>query len=179
VPFIFQYGSNMSVARLNAAERLRGEARVICLARTAERHHLGFTVFSQQNDCAAADIVHDEAGRSIWGVVYEIPSDLVYREQERDDWRCLDRIEGEGLRYRRTTIELVDGSGRSLADSVETYRVRPEKRQQGLSTNERYASHIVRGLVEHRAPADYLDYVIERIRASNPALEERALRQLE
>jgi hypothetical protein len=168
----------MSVTRLNAAERLRGEARVVGVARTAERHHLGFTVFSRQNDCAAADMVRDETGRSIWGVVYEIPVDLVYREQQRDGWRCLDVIEGEGKRYRRMAIELLDGSGRPLAGAVETYCVRPEKRVPGLSTNEIYASHIVRGLVEHRAPADYLDYVIERIQDSNPALEESLLRQL-
>jgi hypothetical protein len=161
---------------MNGEDRLRGEARVHGLARTAEPHHLDFTVFSEQNGCAAADIVPDDRGLSIWGVLYEIPEDLVYRDRVRASRRCLDAIEGEGTRYERRSIALFDAAGCPIEKTTLTYVVK--QRRTGLLTSHHYASHIVRGLALHRAPIEYLDYVIARVRANNPEIEEHTLRRV-
>src|SRR5688572_21902663 len=75
---IFQYGSNMSTARLNSLDRLQGDARPIGIAYTDENYDLLFDIWSTSNNCAAADIVTGE--KKIWGVVYEIPQWLIRRE---------------------------------------------------------------------------------------------------
>jgi len=44
---VFQYGSNMSVARLNSDDRLAGDAKVVCVATTIEPFDLVFSVWSK------------------------------------------------------------------------------------------------------------------------------------
>jgi hypothetical protein len=44
---VFQYGSNMSVARLNCTDCLAGDAKLIGVARTVESYELAFTVWSK------------------------------------------------------------------------------------------------------------------------------------
>ena len=43
---VFQYGSNMSSARLNDPGRPNGQANVQGIARTVRRYKFGFTVWS-------------------------------------------------------------------------------------------------------------------------------------
>jgi hypothetical protein len=97
---VFQYGSNMSVRELNSADRLAGDARLIGVARTVEQYDLGFTVWSRRRNCAAADIIPSDTGRSIYGVLYEAPNYLLSRDTANGR-RSLDAIEGEGVNYRR------------------------------------------------------------------------------
>ncbi len=65
---IFQYGSNISTARLNDRDRLNGDARVISIVSTVDKFDIAFTVWSKSNGCAAADIVQSDTGRHIYGV---------------------------------------------------------------------------------------------------------------
>ena len=99
---VFQYGSNTSSARLNAPERLRRDAKSLGLAYTIGQYDLGFTVWSKTNNCAAADLVQTP-GRKAWGVLYEIPDNLLSRETAGDR-KSLDAIEGS--RYRRRKIRV-------------------------------------------------------------------------
>ncbi len=80
---VFQYGSNMSVARLNSNDRLDGDAKTIGVARTAESFELMFSVWSKTNNCAAADLVPSKIGRSVYGVVYDIPDFLLSQIQQK------------------------------------------------------------------------------------------------
>src|SRR5689334_20407462 len=100
---IFQYGSNTSSDRLNSADRLRGDARDLGLARTRDHHILSFTVWSDSNECAAADLIPG-GDTPAWGVLYEIPDFLVIKGQGRGR-KTLDGIEGP--RYERVQIEIV------------------------------------------------------------------------
>jgi hypothetical protein len=63
---VFQYGSNASERRINAAERLQGDARLIGAFETSATYAYGFTVWSDDNKCAAASIApgHDPAVRT-------------------------------------------------------------------------------------------------------------------
>jgi hypothetical protein len=101
---VFQYGSNTSVKRLNAPERLDGTATPLALAETVEHFDLAFTYQSKNNGCAAADL--SVGGRPILGVLYEIPEERVFRGRSASGARTLDEIEGESRAYRRSVIQV-------------------------------------------------------------------------
>lgn len=161
---IFQYGSNMSTARLNSAERLVGDAKLIGVARTVVPFEFGFTVWSGGNGCAAADLVPTEKGRSIYGVLYEVPDFLLSCDTAAARGRkSFDEIEGE---YVRTPVELITIDG-SQVQAI-TYLVR--ERVPDLKTSLAYVSHILLGLQEHSMPEDYCQYVLSKIVENNPEL---------
>lgn len=167
IPLVFQYGSNMSVGRLNDVARLAGAAKPIGIAKTVEKFELAFTIFSRTNNCAAADIVPSKSGRAIYGVVYEIPEFLLSRETAKAKGRkSLDAIEGEGTNYVRSMIELTDAGGSSI--KALTYVVK--NRTPDLLTSLTYVQHILQGLKEHGMPSEYRDYVRARIVQNNSAL---------
>lgn len=164
---VFQYGSNMSVARLNHTERLAGDAKPIGIATTLEPFELAFTVWSKTNNCASADINHSQAGRSIYGVVYDIPDFLLSRETAKKQSRkSLDAIEGEGTNYIRKTIKLLKTDGAQI--SAITYVVKEP--MAGYKTSMAYVKHILDGLKEHAMPDEYCRYVVSRIIQNNPEL---------
>jgi hypothetical protein len=162
---VFQYGSNTSFHRLNSSERLNGAAKIVTPAYTVEYFELDFTVWSNHNKCAAADIVPNGITR-IWGVIYEIPDTLIYRELSGSN-RSLDSIEGEGTNYQRTNINVISKFDTKIT-SVLTYVVR--ERKNGLITSVEYASEIINGLKSHDIPREYLAYVYERILLNNSKL---------
>lgn len=164
---IFQYGSNLDTERLNSRPRLRGDARYLGLARTLEPHQLSFTVWSEGNRCAAADLVPD-SGRRIWGALYEVPDDLIRRETAGTR-PSMDSIENEGVEYRRTLIRVEPATPDVAATEALTWLV--QHRREGLRTAFHYVRHILAGLLASNAPPDYLAYVRERILTNNPALQ--------
>lgn len=150
---VFQYGSNTSAGRINASDRLRGEAMPVAPARTVQGFEMVFDVPSRQNDCGAASI--RRAGRHpVWGRLYEIPEELVRAPSAGTGTRCLDEIERN---YGRVPIDVIrQDTGRPVR--VWTYVSR--SRVEGLRPSERYMAHIVAGLLECGAPEAY----VERIR---------------
>lgn len=164
---LFQYGSNMSSARLNGADRLAGDARICGVARTVGFFEFGFNVWSGANSCAAADIEPCPAGRQIYGVLYEIPEHLIRRDSAQLHRRkSMDAIESEGVNYVREVIEVQTTDGVKF-DAV-TYLVKHRKR--GLQTSIEYVRHILNGLSEHAIPDEYRRYVVSRIIANNADL---------
>ncbi len=163
---VFQYGSNMSSVRLNSPARLQGEAVPLGLAITEDLFDLGFTVFSSQNGCAAADLTPD-GSRRIVGVLYEIPESRVLRERS-GGLRTLDDVEGEGVAYVRTAITAMSNQSERTPVEAVTYVVKTPR--SGLRTCAAYVHHIFVGLREHRAPDEYVAYVKDRIARNNPQL---------
>ena len=169
---LFQYGSNMSTARLNGSDRLAGDAKRICIAKTSGKFDFGFTVWSESNGCAAADIVSNPGGEHIYGVVYQVPEYLLSRETATVyDRRSMDAIEGESKNYIRKTLEVSTLDGDML--SVLTYVVRDPK--PNLKTNAEYVTHILSGLEEHKIPIEYRDYVKGQIKKNNPEIDLNAI----
>lgn len=167
---VFQYGSNTSSLRINSAARLGGMARRISLVRTVLDHELGFRVWSPRNGCAAADLVsvwREPApghGRKIWGVLYDIPDAHVFRARCTPGTTCLDAVEGEGRNYLRIPVRIAFPDGSPVEREVLTYIARnPVERH---PTSRAYVRHILDGLAEHEAPAEYIRYVRERIAES-------------
>lgn len=165
---IFQYGSNLDSERLNSPQRLRGEARYLGLAMTREPYELGFTVWSEGNGCAAADLVPGGTGPA-WGALYEIPDALVRRETAGNR-PSMDSIENEGVEYRRTQIEICQPNGQLLKGGAITWLV--VNRRHDLRTELHYVRHILRGLLAKQVPRDYLMRAQRSILANNPALRE-------
>lgn len=164
---VFQYGSNISSERLNHEDRLRGDAKAISVVSTVKKFDIAFTVWSRTNNCAAADIVPNNKGRNIYGVLYEVPDYLIGRDSAKPDNRkSLDAIEGAGGNYERMEIAVI------LPDETEefvtTYVVR--ERDFSLQTSREYAQHIINGLYEHNFPDDYRHYVVRKIEDNNPSL---------
>jgi hypothetical protein len=158
---VFQYGSNALTERLNSPERLDGAARPMGLARTSDDYELAFTYNSKGNVCAAADLVH---GRErIFGVLYDIPDDRVFRELAKKGLKTLDQIEGTGYQREEIEVELLADGRRVTAI---TYTVLD--REGNLRTAPHYVKHIVDGLRSHGAPPEYVDYVKRRAEANNP-----------
>jgi cation transport regulator ChaC len=164
---VFQYGSNMSRKRLNSPERLAGDARRIGIAQTVDPYRFCFPVWSETNSCAAASISPNPDGCSIFGVLYEVPDSLVYRQEAKNlNRKSLDAIEGEGTNYVRITIDVVHSDGAAI--SATTYVAKgggPE-----LKTSADYARHILTGLAENDMPPAYRIYVAACIAQSNPVL---------
>ena len=163
---VFQFGSNVRYDRLNSPQRLDGDARLVDVVRTREPFELDFTVWSEANQCAAADIVPGRE-RSVWGVLYEVPDYLIRRETAGGR-RSFDAIENEGVEYERRSIVVVSADGAPVETEAMTYMVRDKR--DDLRTGLEYVTHILTGLREREVPADYLDYVRGRIVANNPAL---------
>jgi hypothetical protein len=164
VALVFQYGSNTSSSRLNSQERLRGDAVSLGLAYTVGQFDLGFTVWSETNNCAAADLV-PARGKKAWGVLYEIPDDLLSKHTTGKR-RSLDAIEGSCYRRRKIRVYKADTPDSPM--TVWTYTVKDRKK--GLKTSRDYGSHILAGLYEHQAPQDYIEHVKARIIKNNPDL---------
>jgi hypothetical protein len=125
---VFQYGSNTSSSRLNSEERLRGDAVPLGLSYTVGQFDLGFTVWSETNKCAAADLV-PARGRHAWGVLYKIP-DRLLSKHTAGNRKSLDAIEGS--RYRRRKIKVCRADTPDSPMTVWTYTV--INRKKGLKT---------------------------------------------
>lgn len=167
----FAYGSNMDSQRLNGDERLKGDARPLGLMCTQEQFELEFTVRSVTNECAAATLASG-SGRTIWGVLYEVPDWLILRETSSNR-KSLDEIEGEGKNYTRVGIKLDYPNGSPIAEQAITYLAKQPTT--GQQTSHDYVHHIICGLREHKAPEEYVGYVKERITTNNPALHDEIM----
>jgi hypothetical protein len=163
---IFQYGSNCLESQINGEDRLRGDAKFVAIARTAEDYQLAFDALSRNRGCAASDIVRS-LGNKVWGVLYEVPEFLIERKTAKEQGRIsLDQIEGEGTNYKRISIDVICHDGN--AHTAITYTViRPLPYVQ---TNIDYVRHIVLGLREHYIPEEYITTVKAIARANNPTI---------
>lgn len=163
---VFQYGSNMLDKRINCPSRLKGGARYVGIAYTVDKFELVFDIWSKTNCCAAADIVHGSE-RNIWGVLYEIPENLIDRHKSGSR-KSLDEIEGECTNYKRVTIDVIlpDGSRKSR---VWTYIGKDRKKW--IQTSYEYVKYIMYGLRENKVRKDYVEYVKRQIISNNPGLE--------
>jgi hypothetical protein len=163
---VFQYGSNCSDAEINSEKRLCGDAAFVAIAETVEEFELTFDVQSKGRQCAAADIVRTP-GSKVWGVLYEVPQDLIRRETaEALGRKSLDAIEAEGKNYKRVPITLRRSDGQ-IVEAV-TYIVRNPAH--GLKTSIDYVRLIVHGLQDRGVPIVYIDRVKAIAMANNPVI---------
>jgi hypothetical protein len=163
---LFQYGSNCDEGQINGRDRLRGDAKFICIAETVDDFQLAFDVWAAGRGCAAADI-QAKPGSKVWGVLYEIPDYLIRRATAHEKGRkAMDDIEAEGTVYRRETISVRQPDGQ--VTTALTYRViSPQK---GLETALEYVGYIVKGLRDHGVSDEYIASVKQIAAANNPKI---------
>lgn len=167
---VFQYGSNTLMSRLNSPNKLKGGAKFILVVRTVHRYSFDFTVWSKNNKCAAADLLDGDESQ-IYGVLYDIPEESIYRHLCKTGERCLDQIEGEGGNYKRIKIEIENLKGEKIKDEVLTYIVNDAKRNFEIKTSTEYVSDIISGLKEVKVPEDYIAYIRKKAKLNNDNLE--------
>lgn len=163
---VFQYGSNCSVERLNGRDRLNGAARPAGIAETVDDYSLAFDVWSDSNNCAASDIVR-VTGCKVWGVLYEIPANLIFGKRA-DKRKTLEQIEGRRYRPIRIRVRLQNG----LELAALTFVARDDDRQERLRTSAEYLGHIIRGLREQGVSEEYIGTVKQIAAENNPAMRD-------
>jgi len=163
---VFQYGSNCSTTRLNSGERLGGAAHPRGIAETVQNYQLQFDVWSDGNNCAAADIVKTP-GKKVWGVLYDIPADFV-RGRRKDKKKTLEQIEGQ--RYEAVCICVRDRSG--VEQEATTFVARPNERRSGIRTSLDYVRHIITGLREQAVCDEYIQEVKRIAAENNPSIRQ-------
>lgn len=168
MPLVFQYGSNTLESEINSTRRLNGKAKFVDIAETAEPHEIVFDVFSETRGCATANIVPMTDGQRVWGVLYEVPDELIDRHTAKQGQRTLDAIEGEGKNHRRHSIRIRRTNGEQ--DEALTYvTLKPEKQLKRKASTE-YVQLILQGLREHNIPQPYIDHVKSVATKHNPKL---------
>lgn len=164
MPFVFQYGSNCTTARLNSPNRLKGRAKDLGRAQTVEDFDIAFDVVSKTNGCAASNLIQTP-GRKAWGVLYKLSKKLLERLKDI-----------EGPRYEEKPIRVIDQNGTKR--KARTFIVRKEERRPGLATSAAYVSWIVYGLRDHGVQEDWIAHVVEVATETNKRSGANALEQI-
>ena len=171
---VFQYGSNCLESEINSSARLKGDAKFLDVAKTIEGYRICFNVFSKGQNGGAADIVRS-SNEHVWGVLYEVPIELLSRFTKPANRKSFDEIEGEGFNYTRYWIPVERPNGEKLI--ALTYVVRDEKKKETPTTFD-YANLVISGLKEHRKkgiPKEYIEKIKEEIRNNNPDINVESL----
>lgn len=166
---VFQYGSNCLESEMNSPERFNGKAIFLGVAKTVENYQLDFNTYGRRRECAVADIIKS-GNKPVWGVLYNIPNELMCRETAPNNLISFDKIEGEGCNYRRHWLPIIRLDGKKLI--ALTYVVRCPY-QRPIKTNTEYAQLIISGLREHikdGIPSEYINEVKQIIGKNNPKI---------
>ena len=137
----FAYGSNMLTARLQAR---CPSARPLGLA-TARGRRLAFHKRSDVDGSGKCDLVPADDGALVVGVVFDLAA---------DELPALDRAEGRGQGYERREIVVELGGDRIACESYVATDIEPELMPYGW-----YRQLVLAGLLEHGAPAAYVEQV--------------------
>ena len=168
---VFQYGSNCLESKINSRKRLKGKAEFVDIAKTVEKYKLDFDVFSENQKCAAADIIRTCEDKKVWGVLYSVDDNLICRETVPEGSTSFDAIEGEGENYRRHCLP-VSRNKNGLVLMVLTYvTLKPSKRVK--KTSFKYVKLIIKGLREHNVPEEYINEVKEIVSNHSPRLAKK------
>lgn len=164
---VFLYGALMPSARLNSPNMLDGIAAPMGPARTVGSFDLDFSCRNPQYACATATLTpNPHTGRPIFGGLYDIPDDRIYRTTAEAP--SLDGLAGEGETYQRSNIDVVLLGLEDRPFAALTYLARAPEVY--VKTELHYAMHLFAGLREFNAPDEYLRYVRFRVIRTNPKL---------
>lgn len=95
-----------------------------------------------------------DASSTVYGVLYEVPDDLTN----------LDKAEGAGKGYERTTMDVLREDGTSVTAIVYI----ATKTQQKLAPYTWYHDYVVAGAREHNLPADYIAQLKAVVATADP-----------
>jgi hypothetical protein len=161
----FAYGSNMSLARLQArtpSARRLGTAIL-------EAHDLRFHKAGKDGS-GKCDVVYTGGAERVYGVLYEI---------DDSEMPILDEAEGLGINYGRKDITLVCSQG-ELVDAAMYFAL---KIDESLTPYSWYVRHVLVGAVEVGLPDDYVQRIAMVVAITDPDIErdrlERAIHEVD
>jgi hypothetical protein len=180
---LFQYGSNMSVTRLTAKVGQfrrefapRGANLDVELLGPARLPGWRFVLdlYSARQQCLVADIVEAGEGDEVWGALYALDRELVFRSDGAQS--LVDRIEGhktkvdpENYRPRPISVELNGELKEAWTYSGhDEARRRCSLQHRGAETRVDYIDAILDGARSLALPHDYVNVLTRAIRASAP-----------
>jgi len=137
----FAYGSNLLRERLAARCKDASFQGVATLA----DHRLIFDKPSRKDGSGKCGYV-DCSGCHVWGVLWAMPESMLF---------SLDRWEGAGFGYERTTLALTLPSGK-LVQAVAYHQT---ARQEGLPPFDWYRALVLAGALQHGATDKYLETI--------------------
>jgi gamma-glutamylcyclotransferase len=136
----FSYGSNMSLRRLKAPERVPS-AKKLCVAKLPE-HRLMFHKKSSDGSAKCDAYYTGNRKDFVLGVLFEV--DQSEKEQ-------LDRVEGLGSGYQEKEVTLLTDSGEQNAVVYYATDIDPN-----LKPYSWYKHHVLVGASENNLPAKYV-----------------------
>ncbi len=159
--FYLAYGSNMAQARL---QRRIPAAEKLCVVELSG-HRLTFENESSMDGSGKCDaLITGNSADLVYAVLYQMPA---------GDKSVLDRYEGLGVEYRAEFIpvRLPDGG---TTEALIYYAI---NHNPGLRPYHWYKEHVLRGALENRLPADYIEAIrmIESIADQDKKRDEREL----
>jgi len=164
---VFQYGSNTLESEINSKKRLNGAARFVGIAETVEPYELVFDVFSNNRGCAMANIVTSHEGKKVWGILYDVPDNLISRQTTPKGSKSFDAIEGEGVNHRRHCLRVRKPNGEELI-ALTYVTLKPTKRLKRASID--YVRLIISGLREHKISDEYINQVKQAVKKHSPSV---------
>lgn len=179
---VFQYGSNMSRDRLEAAMKRNGkhvppgldvEVDVIGRARLGG-WRLVLNLHSSRQDSRVCNIVRGDVDDEVWGVLYQLPRELVVRSDDKRS--VMDRIEGHRTEQDPANYEPVSVMVSLDDDEVEatTYvgrsdaQVRCATEHADAVVAASYAEAVIHGAREARLPPRYVSSVERMVLLGEP-----------
>lgn len=155
--FYFAYGSNMSLRRLTAPERVPS-ARRVCIARLP-KHQLRFHKRSKDGSAKCDAFYTGDDEHFVIGVLYEVSN---YEKKN------LDSVEGLGFGYEEKVVTLIkDLGGEQQAVTYYATDIDPH-----LKPYTWYKDHVLLGAQENNLPAEYIS-MIESVHALEDPDRER------
>jgi len=155
---LFQYGSNMSAARLNDPARLNGQAMPLSAARL-DGWGIRFDLYSKTNESAVTDIV-PAPGEHVMGVLFDVPESAL---------ALMDKIEGvrpDGTgNYQQAQIEItavLDGERVPAVTYVGTEAGRQRFTMQSAdrqAVKAAYFQHVLAGAGQFGFSQEYVIYL--------------------
>jgi hypothetical protein len=137
---VFAYGSNLTVARIEARV---GPARTVAIGKLAG-HALRFHKIGRDGSGKADAYVSGNRDDAVWGAVYELTPSAKRR---------LDHFEGLGSEYLDAEVAIETASG-ELAARV--YRAHPLRVDPALLPFDWYHRLVVHGARAHALPDEYV-----------------------
>ena len=147
----FAYGSNMSTARL----RIRVPSAVAKGVVRLSGHKLAWHKVGK-DDSGKCDIVRDEEGSCVFGVLFEI---------DPTDKEKLDVHEGAGSGYETRQVEVVEERSGKVHRAF-TYCA--TKTDPGIKPFTWYKNHVLLGAREHQLPPSYIEAIESVVAIGDP-----------
>jgi AIG2-like family len=140
--------------------KLNGAAVALGRAQTVNEFVIAFDIWSDRNNCAAANLIPAHGTRlHAWGVLYQTSEEGRARLRKVEGWR-----------YEETCISVRTHAGQEA--EATTFFGKYLERQGRLWTSAEYLGYIIKGLREHEVQEEYVQRILDVAIRTNERAED-------